>query len=183
MKNLFIVFVISSLLFSWGVSVFQDDVNTEVPEIPQEFDETEEVKFLSDTCITISDKFAAHCQLSPEVFDIFAGLVEAESNRSMDGDLSGREFISLVVWNRVFSEEFPNSVEEVLYQPGQFRLPNGSVPYVQPTLYSQLAVVNAYDRKMNDPECPQVLFYNCIYWFSGRPRYGESDIGGNYFSL
>lgn len=183
MRNLLIVSVIFGLVFN--ILAFDEidvDQTQLVPEdIQYEADLEDKVAGIPISEMS-PEQMAEHCGLSLSDFDALAGLIEAESNRSVDGNLSGRVYIGLVVWNRVWSENFPNSVHEVMYQAGQFRLPNGRVPYITPTEYSRCAVVVAYDKSL-DENCPRVLFYTCIYWFSSRPRYGTGPIGGNYFSL
>ena len=183
MKTLLIMSVIFGLIFN-PLRFDETEVDpTQV--IPEETVCEEELSDKTDG-IPVSEmspeEMAAHCGLSLSDFDALAGLIEAESDRRMDGVLIGRIFLGLVVWNRVWSERFPNTVHDVMYQAGQFRLPNGRVPYITPTDYSRQAVVLAYD-KSRDENCPRVLFYTCLYWFSSRPRYGNGPIGGNYFSL
>ena len=133
------------------------------------------------------EEMAEHCELSVEDFELFAGVVEAESNRQTpdDGELTteGREMIALVIWNRTYSEQFPDDPRSVLCQRGQFSTVSGGVSCTQPTSYSRQAVVNAYDTIHSGEEYPEVLFFNCRYWFSWRPAYGDSDIDGNFFSL
>lgn len=133
------------------------------------------------------EEMAEHCELSVEDFELFAGVVEAESNRQVpnEGELTtqGREMIALVIWNRTYSTSFPNDPRSVLCQRGQFSTVNRGVSCTSPTSYSRQAVVNAYDLIQSGEEYPEVLFFNCRYWFSWRPAYGDSAIGGNYFSL
>lgn len=137
------------------------------------------------------EEMAEHCELSVEDFELFAGVVEAESNRQTpaDGELTteGREMIALVIWNRTYSEQFPDDPRSVLCQRGQFSTVSGGVSCTQPTSYSRQAVVNAYDTIHSGEEYPEVLFFNCIWFFSGRTPYpnpdGSNTFGGNYFSL
>ena len=134
-----------------------------------------------------TEEMAEHCELSLEDFELFAGVVEAESNRQVpeEGELTtiGREMIALVIWNRTYNEMFPSDPRSVLCQRGQFSTVSGGVSCTQPTSYSRQAVVNAYDLVHSGVEYPEVLFFNCRYWFSWRTPYGDSDIEGNYFSL
>ena len=138
-----------------------------------------------------TEEMAQHCELSVEDFELFAGVVEAESNRQIpeEGELTteGREMIALVVWNRTYSESFPSDPRSVLCQRGQFSTVRGGVSCTQPTSYSRQAVVNAYDLIHSGEEYPEVLFFNCISFFRGRTPYpnpnGSNTFGGNYFSL
>lgn len=134
-----------------------------------------------------TEEMAQYCELSVEDFELFAGVVEAESNRQIpeDGELTteGREMIALVIWNRTYNNRFPNDPRSVLCQRGQFSTVSGGVSCTQPTSYSRQAVINAYNLIHSGEEYPEVLFFNCRYWFSWRPAYGNSDIDGNFFSL
>lgn len=175
MKNLLNLFLIGSMAFN--ILAFDEEA-VETPQ-PEEV-VIEDIIDVSEMTI---EQMAEHCEMTLAEFDMVSGLVENESNRSTDGDLSGREMIALVVLNRLYSEQFPNTVYEVLYQRNQFRLPNGRVSYRTPTEFSNQAVVNAYDMIHSGEEYPEVLFFRSGHWFSWRPRYGTSSYGGNYFSL
>lgn len=55
-------------------------------------------------------------------------MAEAESE-----DTEGKALVILVVLNRVWSDGFPNSIKEVIYQPGQFSpISNGRFDRVEP---------------------------------------------------
>ena len=48
-------------------------------------------------------------------------------------DIEGKALVMLVVLNRVFDDEFPDAIEEVIYQPGQFSpVSNGRFEKVEP---------------------------------------------------
>ena len=146
-------------------------VNIVTVKAPQPFEAT-----------TIEERASA-CELSVEEFMLFSGIVEAESNRSTDGDLEGRIMIALTIWNRVHDSRFPDSVTEVISQHGQFstyRRSTGS-SCVSSTVYSDEAVIRAYEWIESGEEYPWVLFFNCRYYFSGYTAYG--CFGGNYFSV
>lgn len=81
---------------------------------------------LSEEDATFDATFATTCQLSnnsPEVgnnfgeLDLLAALVWSEAG---DQDFIGQRIVADCVLNRVRSAEWPNSVEAVIYQPGQF---------------------------------------------------------------
>lgn len=132
---------------------------------------------------TTIEERASACELSVEEFKLFSGIVEAESNRSTDGDLEGRIMIALTIWNRVHDSRFPDSVTGVISQSGQFstyRRSTGS-SCVSGTVYSDEAVIRAYEWIESGEEYPWVLFFNCRYYFSGYTAY--DCIGGNYFSV
>ena len=129
--------------------------------------------------MTIEERASA-CELSVEEFELFSGIVEAESNRSTDGDLEGRIMIALTIWNRVHDSRFPDSVTEVISQSGQFstyRRSTGS-SCVSGTVYSDEAIIRAYEWIESGEAYPEVLFFNCIGYSYGE-AYGR--FGGNYF--
>lgn len=79
---------------------------------------------------------APECPYSPWKFTdeeetILAHLMMAEAEG--EGDI-GMMLVVDVVLNRVESEEFPNTIEEVVYQPGQFQpVEDGRLWEVEPT--------------------------------------------------
>lgn len=130
---------------------------------------------------TTLEERAASVGLSVEDFELMSDVVEAESNRSTDGDLTGRIYIALTIFNRVEDERFNcNSVREVLTAPGQFStVRNGQCRCCDRTDYSDQAIIEAYEW-IQQGDAPEVLFFNCRGFFSGREAVGE--FGGNYFS-
>ncbi len=132
---------------------------------------------------TSVEERAAAVSLSVPEYELFSGIVEAESNRSTDGNLEGRIMIALTIWNRVHDSRFPDSVTEVISQSGQFstyRRSTGS-SCVSGTVYSDEAVIRAYEWIESGEEYPWVLFFNCRGYFSGYEPYAL--VGGNYFSV
>ena len=132
---------------------------------------------------TTIEERAASVGLSIEEFTLFSGIVEAESNRSTDGDLEGRIMIALTIWNRLHDTRFPSdSITSVIAQRGQFstyRRSSGT-SCVSGTVYSDEAVIRAYEWITSGEDYPWVLWFNCRNYFSGYEPYG--CYGGNYFS-
>lgn len=130
---------------------------------------------------TTIEERAAMCELTVEEFQLFSGIVEAESNRSTDGDLSGRVMIALTIWNRYHDNRFPSSsVTAVIAQPGQFstyRRSSGT-SCVNGTVYSDQAIIEAYEWIESGEEYPEVLFFNCRGYSMGE---AYDRVGGNYF--
>ena len=126
---------------------------------------------------------AAMVGLDVESFTIFSAVVESESNRCQD-NIEGRVYIALTIWNRVYSDRWPDSVIGVLTQPGQFSTVHGSSgnyhAAASRTDLSDQAVVAAYDWIHSGEEYPEVIFFNCRGYFSGVTPCVE--VGGNYFS-
>ena len=139
---------------------------------------------------TTIDERAASVGLSTTEFELFSGIVEAESNRSTDGNLEGRIMIALTIWNRYHDSRFPSdSITAVISQPGQFstyRRSSGT-SCVNGTIYSDQAIVEAYEWIESGEEYPWVLFFNCRSFFRGYEAYpnpnGGNTFGGNYFSV
>lgn len=114
--------------------------------------------------------------LTPTEFEYFARVIEAESDRSSSMD--GRIAISAVIWNRVNSSSFPNTVCGVLDQSGQFSTTSGGWCYTNYTNRSKIAVIEGL-RAIENEELPSnLLFFNCIGY-----NYGSAYdyIDGNYF--
>lgn len=121
--------------------------------------------------------------LDIESFTIFSAVVESESNRCQD-NIEGRVYIALTIWNRVYSDRWPDSVIGVLTQSGQFSTVHGSLgnyyAAASRTDLSDQAVVAAYNWIHSGEEYPEVIFFNCRGYFSGVTPCAE--VGGNYFS-
>ena len=87
--------------------------------------------------------------------NLLARLVEAEANGE---HLSGKIAVAAVVMNRVKSNSFPNTISNVIYQPGQFDpVTNGSINN-QPNSESYTAAREALNG--NDPTNGALYFYN-----------------------
>ena len=127
------------------------------------------------------DERAALCGLEPAEFQLFSGIVEAESNRSTDGDLSGRIMIALTIWNRINDDRWPSTAEGVLTQRGQFSTVRNGHSVTNRTEWSDRAVYEAYIwLNEDDSDAPDVQFFNCRGYFSGVEPCAY--VGGNYFS-
>ena len=130
---------------------------------------------------TTIEERAASVGLSIEEFTLFSGIVEAESNRSTDGDLEGRIMIALTIWNRLHDTRFPSdSITSVIAQRGQFstyRRSSGT-SCVSGTVYSDEAIIRAYEWIQSGEEYPEVLFFNCRGYNMGE---AAGRYGGNYF--
>ena len=126
---------------------------------------------------------AIMADMSLDDFVLISSVVEAESNRSTDGDLTGRVYICLVILNRVNDSRFPNTIRSVLTAPGQFSTVRNGRSVVSRTDYSDQAVIEAV-AMLEAGDVPNVLFFNCRGFNYGTPfrLYEDSDtIGGNYF--
>lgn len=117
--------------------------------------------------------------LSEEEFRLFSAVVEAESDRT--DNLEGKVLVALTIWNRVNSDQWPNSVTRVISQDGQFQVYyQGTYRSVGQTDLSDVAVVEAFSR-IQEGDAPNVIYFNCLgYDYLGTPYCYE---GGNYFEL
>lgn len=90
----------------------------------------------------------------------------------------GMRLVVEVVLNRVLSEHFPNTVHDVLYQPGQFT-PDYGVPEldeITPTDAQYVAVeLVLTETPILEPD---------VVFFARSPIYGETflHVGGHYFT-
>lgn len=124
--------------------------------------------------------------LDVEEFVLFSSVVEAESDRNQE-DITGRIYIALVIINRMDEPMFnADSITEVLTAPGQFSTVRNGQSVTMRTDLSDLAVIEALAWHETG-DAPNVLFFNCRWFFSGREPFpnpeGGNTIGGNYFSL
>lgn len=105
---------------------------------------------------------------------LLSHIVEAEAgNQGMDG----KRLVVDVIFNRVMSDQFPNSVEEVLTQDGQFTTYiNGAYELVEPSEDTHEAIAIEYDYIRNT----DVYFFRTDHYHSfGKPLFVEED---HYFS-
>ncbi len=123
-----------------------------------------------------TEEMANEVNLSEDEFIFLSSVVEAESDRS--DSLDGRILIAATIINRVNSSYFPDSVNDVLVQSGQFSTVRNGHSVTQRTAYSDEAVLLAYEQIENGEIPTNILFFNCIGYNYGTP-YGLVD--GNYF--
>ena len=125
------------------------------------------------------EELAEYCGLTLDEFILMSRVVEAESDRS--DNLQGRILIAETIFNRVNSSDFPDTVNGVLYQSGQFVVVgSGAIYDVSRTILSNTAIAYAYDAIQNGT-APNVMYFNSSgYQYNiGTPYTYE---GGNYFS-
>ena len=102
-----------------------------------------------------------------------ARLVVAEAEGEED---LGKKLVADVIFNRLTSQEFPNTLDEVLYQPGQFSsMHNGRFERVEADAHTiSLVRQELYYRTDYD-----VLFFNTA-WIPGTKHITE--VGHHKFS-
>lgn len=128
---------------------------------------------------------AAACGMTTEEFIFLAQCVEAESDRNWfeEGTTTdSRIYVAVVMLDRLYSSAWPNTINGVLTQSGQFLVVSNGRCYISSTLASEWAIVEA-QRLIHLEEVPANLYYfNCVgYNRSSNEQYGY--IGGNYFML
>ena len=119
---------------------------------------------------------AAACGMTATEFEYLARVVEAESDRT--NSLEGKIHIAAVILNRVNNRAFPNNIQGVLDEPGQFSTTSGGWCSTSYTATSRWAIVEA-QRRLALGEIPDnLLYFNCIGYNYG---YAYGYIDGNYF--
>ena len=89
-------------------------------------------------------------------------------------DLKGKRLVLSVILNRVESEQFPNTVREVLSQEGQFQTYK-LLGNAQPTWTDELAVKMETEGRLNTG----VYFFRTGHYGCGDPLF---QYGDHYFS-
>ena len=109
---------------------------------------------------------------------LIAKLIASEYGSQKEEDLEKKIAVGLVVLNRVLSEDFPNTVEEVIFQKNQFQpIANGSWQRKEPTEFDYLAakkalanetVVDASGKEINNAVYfmnPDISSPKNVKWF------------------
>ena len=109
--------------------------------------------------------------------ELLSRLVTAEAQGE---PFEGKVEVINVILNRVASNEFPNSIRDVIYQPGQFQVvSNGLIDRRKPSKKSRDAVLEA----INTPNGRALFFYNPSIatnnWLDSRPT--EKVLGNHTF--
>ena len=115
--------------------------------------------------------------MTVDEFTLISSVVEAESDRCTDST-EGRRYIALCILCRVMDSRFPDTINGVLTQRGQFSTVRNGHSVTNRTDLSDQAVIEAVEWIESGEDYPWVLFFNCIGYSYGEPlvRYG-----GNYF--
>lgn len=122
---------------------------------------------------------AAACGMSTTEFEFMARVIQAESDGSDSMErLEGKILIAAVIFNRVESSQFNNTITTVLTESGQFTTVSGGWCSSPLTKSSRWAIVEAQRRLAADEIPTDLLYFNCIGYNYGT-SYGFVD--GNYF--
>ncbi len=106
--------------------------------------------------------------------DLLCRCVEAESGNQ---SLLGKRLVCDVILNRVASEAFPDGIEDVINQPGQFGVvANGSINTVVPSEETIAAVMTELNERIDT----EVLYFQT----GGYSKFGTpfDKVGDHYFS-
>lgn len=130
-----------------------------------------------DMRMNLPMEYLAHeANMTVQEFELFARVVEAESDRS--NNLEAKTMIAACILARVNSDLFPDSVNSVLTQEGQFTTVSDGWCGIRDTRASRYAINCALDALRNGDIPTNLLFFNCIGYNYGTP-YGV--YGDNYF--
>lgn len=113
------------------------------------------------------------CGLSENEFEFLCSVVSAEAG----DNVSGQYAVACVIFNRVDSPLFPDSITEVLTESGQFSTVRDNRCNGVVTEEICQVVLSAYFQRSLPKN---VLYFRCDYYFDFGTPYQE--IGGNYFT-
>ncbi|MCI8661742.1 MAG: cell wall hydrolase [Hungatella sp.] len=120
------------------------------------------------------EKQAAAAGYTKEDYEVLLKIVEAEAGVC---DSRGKILVANVVLNRVGSDEFPDTIRDVVYQPSQFSpVSNGSINTCKVTAQT----VECVNRALAGEDYSQGALYfmnrsasrtGAVHWFDGRLTY------------
>jgi len=122
-------------------------------------------------CFIGLTKTAQAAPLTSEDITLIAKTVQAEAGNQ---DMEGKRLVAAVVLNRMDSEVFPDSVEGVLSQEGQF-VTYRYLNKTSPTIYDMMAV----QMELNERSNTEVMFFRTQRYGTGEPL---MKVGDHYFS-
>lgn len=129
------------------------------------------------TAIENGTPYYKQCGLSEEDFEFFARVVAAEDNGNHKNDYDNQVAIAQVVWNRVDSPNWPNTVRKVLTEHGQFATVRNGNCHTKTNDNCRKAIVDAY---LNRPHPANIIYFRSGYFFHNLKKYMQ--ISDNYFS-
>lgn len=107
--------------------------------------------------ITSIIALVSSCIVKAETYterELFERVVEAEAGNQ---DMKGKRLVAAVIYNRVASEEFPDTIREVLIEPKQFStVSNGLINRVEISIETKQAI-QLEENYRTDPE---ILYFN-----------------------
>ena len=126
--------------------------------------------------------YAAITGYTVEEFDLLSRCVECESNREFTEEgFMCRVYVALTIINRVNNDSFPNDIEGVISQAGQFSVySSGAIWRTDRTTYSDMAILKAREM-IATGDAPNILYFNCIGYNYPSICVPFDCVGGNYF--
>ena len=121
--------------------------------------------------LLIFHKAVFGADLSPSDTELIAKTVQAEAGNQ---DLLGKRLVACVILNRVESEVFPDTVDEVLSQTGQFSTYK-TLDSTGTTHLDRLAVSMEIKERSDE----EIVFFRASRYGCGVPAYKHGD---HYFS-
>lgn len=135
--------------------------------------ETFEVVEVPDVCESGTLEWSLEDELRADELEYLALCVAAESQGQ---PTEGIRLVVDTILNRVDSEDFPDTITEVINQPGQFSVvADGRINTVNPEPLIFEIVTEELDNRTND----EVLYFNAIGYREGTPM---CKISAHYFS-
>lgn len=115
---------------------------------------------------------ATYYNMDDEELELLARVVQAEAGNQ---GLYGKQLVVDVIFNRVDSSNFPDTVEGVCSQSGQFSVyASGAIYRVEPDIETYQAICLELDNREND----FILYFNN----SGFGKNPWKKVGDHYFS-
>lgn len=157
------------IFFSNPINIYNMDL-FESDEIFYTEQKTDNINDLVDARPTFKIETIYYEDIEEEILfgemELIAQLVMAEAGNQ---DLTGKRYVVDVVLNRVESDQFPNTVEEVIFQENQFSvIKNGTFDRAGYEITEECyeAVFLEYEERLN---------YDILYFSKGKSRYMSNN--------
>lgn len=176
------------LTCSMCLAVFFKSEQVEIKKIKDAI-ETQEIEAAKTVILSTEELSALYSYKNDYNTDTCLNLSVADATRLMkiavvedNTDIKSQANIMLVILNRVESSEFPDSIEEVIKQKGQFStVTNGSYAKAEPDLNSHLALCMIEKGEIQS----DALFFEASWakgtWQSSHKTYLFSAGGTRYY--
>lgn len=154
-------------------------VNNEKCVINEYFIEKESIETVSyEMEGDFNDYTAILSQLTSEEWEILYKVATAEAGYN---SREAQQNVIKVVLNRVFDDRFPNSIEEVVYEEGQFQVvSNGYIDMVDITDFTKMNVQDAFlDFNLEVDNAEDALFFTTGKF--DRTYLFTDEVGHNFY--
>jgi len=164
------------------IEITMVDIPSRAKRFTPEIEQIEEVNFDSTETVQNSEVATEEIEIAPsysqEDLMLLARLINGEAGSEWIPD-EHQQLVGMVVMNRVNSEYFPNTITEVIYQPGQYSCVGNSIWNEDPP---QRVIDNAklvLEGKVYCP--PNVLFQAEFLQGTGIYKTFANDYSTTYF--